>query len=314
MTPKHLTSGKMRKDRLTRVDQKNSHYRNMSVSPGTNLNAKRFAHKKNKGSHIKQLTRRFESALPILLSHASPRLNKIRQLILSGELVIIPIGFRCHTRRKIEGKYGPISEKTLPFDAGFFPPQSVASIIRSGKVNLGKQHGQDDYSICIKQEKQYEIDRGHGIVFSTSDYPDIDAAIETCSRKDRNKYLDSTFGYYTLNSKHNFVLAHYNWHRLACTADPNKSSDPAENIKNINRMLNRRLERMFHNCKKANWIIFVFAETQCYEFMKIDQQYFDLKDLSQILEAASSTLPQSAIFVKQWEDISSSKKLLSVIG
>lgn len=279
-----------------------------------NSTASRLAHSKHKGLKVKQLVRSARPAIPILLSYASPRLRIIRQLISSGELLIVPIGFRCFTRRRIENMYGPIHEKTLPFDAGFFPPQSVASMLRNMEAFPEVEPMQDRYPVCIKSEKQHDANKGHGIVFKTSSYIDIDTAIKTCRRKDRNKYIDSTLGYYTLDIKNNFVLAHYNWHQLASLSDPKKSSDPLENIKNISRMLSRRLERMINDCRKANWVVFTYAETQGYDFMKIDDQYFDLKDLSVITKAASCMLPQSDIFVKPWEDINSPKKLLDVIA
>ena len=53
-------------------------------------------------------------------------INKIHK---TGELAIIPVGFRCHTKMllKRDIKY----RNLLPFDNGFFPPESVVSILRN---------------------------------------------------------------------------------------------------------------------------------------------------------------------------------------
>ena len=52
-----------------------------------------------------------------------------------GDVAIIPIGFRCYTKELISQRLG-ISQPSMPFDNGFFPPSSVESILRNPKVKL----------------------------------------------------------------------------------------------------------------------------------------------------------------------------------
>ena len=65
----------------------------------------------------------------------SPSEFTLQALVKNGEVAIIPIGFRCQTKLSIATELN-ISQATLPFDNGFFPPASVASIIRNPIVNL----------------------------------------------------------------------------------------------------------------------------------------------------------------------------------
>ena len=45
----------------------------------------------------------------------------------------IPVGYRCFTGKR---KAFNLKVRSLPFDNGFFPPQSIASILKSGNMNL----------------------------------------------------------------------------------------------------------------------------------------------------------------------------------
>ena len=103
--------------------------------------------------------------------------------------------------------------------------------------------------------------------------------MESRDIKNINKYLDSTFGYYTLDLDNEFVLAHYNWHIFADKDKLKGIYDPILNIKNINNILNRRIERMLNKCNTAKYILLIFGEAQEYKYMMIDDCHFDLEDV-----------------------------------
>tara|TARA_B100000886_G_C20405598_1_gene484604 strand:+ start:1344 stop:1625 length:282 start_codon:yes stop_codon:yes gene_type:complete len=77
-----------------------------------------------------------------------------------------------------------------------------------------------------------------------------------------NSYLDNTGGYFTLDTKHNYVLAHYNWSKLS----PNKRSkgiiDMAFHLENLTSTMNRRIERMMDICHSAKIIFFIYRNHQ----------------------------------------------------
>ena len=131
--------------------------------------------------------------------------------------------------------------------------------------------------------------------------------------KNINKYLDSTYAYYTLDLQHNFVLAHYNWHELA---DINKSkgiTSPEININNINNILNKRIQRMFNMCKSAKYIFFIFDEDQQYNYMMIDNEHFDLHNLKNLKTTVNDVFSAQS-FVTRFSDVNSADKILRILG
>jgi hypothetical protein len=271
------------------------------------------AHAKAKYANTKRHLRKLRLIVPLILNYIVPDRIRIKKMRLSGALIILPIGFRCHTRRIIEETLGPIYNESLPFDAGFFSPKSIENIFRHCEINLRSGPGRANYAVCIKHENYSDHIYGRGIKFTRSTYKEIDASVANCKRKERNKYIDSTFGYYTLDMENKFILAHYNWHRLASTIDPGRSSNEKINISNINQILNRRIKRMLHICSAAKYVLMVYAETQDYSFMMIDDERYDLADLDAVQRAASARLGDQVVFAKKWSDVNSPQKILNLI-
>lgn len=234
---------------------------------------------------------------------------RIRRIIASGRVVIAPSGFRCFTKEHLYPALG-ISQPSLPFDSGFFPPQAIADIIKEHEINLSANDAETN-TACIKYEGYNDPIHGYGIKFEKSTYVTIDGLAKYKNQKDINKLLDSTYGYYTLDVKNSYVLAHYNWHRFAF---PEKSPVPslASNISEVNGIMNRRIQRLFESCKNAQLIIFIYHETQGYKFMAIDDEYFDLVDLTPIRSALKSKF-NAKVIVLNASEIKTPKIALNII-
>lgn len=228
--------------------------------------------------------------------------------------MIIPVGFRCFTKSKIKEYLGVELKKSYPFDNGFFPPISIARVLTNKKVDLNFDQPKPNHTVCIKYENYNDPIFGYGIKFDVSTYEEIDSAAASRDMEDINKYLDSSFGYYTLDTENEFILAHYNWHIFASDNKPERIYDPIANINKINDILNRRLDRLFEKCNAAKYILFVFGETQGYRHMMIDDHHFDLDDLSPIEKVAREMFPDSSVFVKKLDDVNSPQKVLSLLN
>ncbi|MDL2191266.1 hypothetical protein QQF40_07655 [Cobetia sp. LC6] len=236
------------------------------------------------------------------------KLEVISKRVSNGELAIIPIGFRCYTK-KILGK-NSILQASLPFDNGFFPSSSVASIIINGEVDLvncgvSSKHGHD---VCIKKENLIDGFSKKYIHFRRSDYHDIDEFVSSSKKNDLNNFLDSTRGYYTLDRFHNYVLAHYNWHKSADSKLSKGISDPVENIKAINDIMNKRIARMNRMCESASDVFFIYYNHQGYDYMKIDDCVYEARNLGVIRDAVVSKYGYKC----QVKEVSSDCDLLSV--
>ena len=192
-----------------------------------------------------------------------------------------------------------IIQKTLPFDVGFFSPDSVCSIIQNPVINLYYPDNYKTHKICYKYEKYDE----YNIKFVTSTYENINKSVVESQKNDINIYLDSTYGYYTLDTSHNYILAHYNWHPLA---DVNKShgiTDPKENLRNITNILNKRIKRMFDIVEHTKYVFFVYYNPQKYKYMIIDDRYFDLDDLSNLKYLIEKKFGKNKIVIRS-DDLS----------
>jgi len=142
--------------------------------------------------------------------------------------------------------------------------------------------------VCIKTENHHESDEGIGIKFETSTYEEVNALIESSPKSKLNKYLDATYGYYTTDKQHKYVLAHYNWHKLSPDKKSKGVTEPIMNIPLINEMFNRRIQRLFEMCTKAKHIFFIFHNHQNYNYMKIDDQYYSLNDFDEFDKTCNS--------------------------
>ncbi len=204
---------------------------------------------------------------------------KLLSLLKSGDIAIIPIGFRCHTKSMIKSKLG-FSQPSLPFDSGFFSPHAVASIFTLPKVALSYVDTATN-TVCKKYENYQEVEKGTGIKFELSSYKEIDSLVSSIDMPKINQHLDSTFGYYTLDKKHKFILAHYNWHLFADDVKSKGVKSPKDNIPLINEMLNKRIERMLELCHKAKYVFFVYLN-QNGDYIKIGDEFYDLTDYSNL--------------------------------
>ena len=238
---------------------------------------------------------------------------KVKNLLQSGKLALIPAGFRCHTKQHLAESLG-VEQASLPFDSGFFSPHSVASILRNKEIRLSYSQGDDKtHSVCIKSEHFLDERLGRGIEFRRSSYEELSSLVASRQQEDISKYLDSTFGYYTLDERNMFVLAHYNWHKFSAKENNNGIIDPKINVPNINGLLNRRLKRMFDLCEVAEYVVFVVGEFQEYEFITIDEETFNLSDLGSLNDAAREVIGGKCVVAK-YSEIDTAIKLLKTIG
>jgi hypothetical protein len=243
-----------------------------------------IAHKERpNGPFIKKKYLEYKQKLEA--SASLPENAKLLSLLQSGEVAIIPIGFRCHTKMVIKDRLG-FSQASLPFDSGFFSPHSVASIFSSPKVALNYS---DDasHTVCKKYDNYIEKGKGKGIKFEVSSYQEINDAVSSRSTPNINQYLDSSFGYYTLDRKHSFILAHFNWHFLADDVISKGLKGPENNFPLINKILNARIERMLEMCERAKYIFFVHQNTNG-DYLKIGDEFFDLNDFSELKSCLDS--------------------------
>lgn len=266
-------------------------------------------------SLIIKLSRKVHNkAKKILRILLSPSAIKLIILYNSGQLVILPIGFRCWTKGLILKSLWCIEmKKSYPFDNGFFTPLSVARVLKRKRINLNCDQLNPNHTVCIKHEAYNDSTFGYGIKFNKSTYKEINSLAISRETTGINKYLDSTFGYYTVDIENQFILAHYNWHAFASNDDSNRVYNPSTNIENINNTLNRRLDRMFKKCRSAKYILFIFAENQDYKYMMIDDDYFDLTDWSPVEEVAKELFPDSIIFVKNIDTVDSPEKVIQLL-
>ncbi len=237
----------------------------------------------------------------------SPAKIELKKMVDRGEVAIIPIGFRCFTKMDTYSSL-EISQQSLPFDSGFFPPSSVVSILRNPIINLSYSN----HSVCMKYENHHDTVLGLGIKFQTSTYDEINTLATSKDMREINNYLDGTYCYYTLDPQHNYVLAHYNWHKFASQSHSERMFDPEINIKNINDTLNKRIERMFSLCNAAKYIFFVFGEYQEYEYMMIDDHHFDLHNFKNIEHVANDIFSTQS-FVITANEIDNADLLLKKI-
>jgi hypothetical protein len=231
------------------------------------------------------------------------------KLVDNGDVAIIPIGFRCFTAKMIEKKLG-IQQESFPFNSGFFSPNSVASVLKNPKINLQFNDQGKTHAVCIKTEMNVDSDYGLGIKFNSSSYEEINSRAKNRDVKGINSLLDSTFGYYTLDRSHKFVLAHYNWHEFAGKSKSNGITSPAVNLVKINETLNKRISRMFERCSKAKHIYFIFGEEQGYKYMQIDDIYQPLDDFSE-LDKVCREIYGSKFSILNIEDIETASELVA---
>jgi hypothetical protein len=241
-----------------------------------------------KGPFIEQKLRQYKQEMATIKNHIS-NLSELQRI---GAAAIIPIGFRCFTAEYLRRRIG-LSQNTHPFDVGFFPPASVASILKFPQISLCIQQ-RSSFDICQKYENHKHPTHGNGIKFCRSSKQEIDLEVSDKSKGEINQYLDASFGYYTLDNRHGYVLAHYNWHAFASEKYSRGCTDMSINLKNATETLNRRIDRMMKLCHAAEVVIFVYYNPNSYEYMQIDDEICDLCDLSEVKHAAKAVFNSKA--------------------
>lgn len=234
------------------------------------------------GRHIKQKINQYKRSLR---SRYSDEKSKINSLVNNREICIIPIGFRCFTKKWIHDNLG-VKQPSLPFDSGFFSPFSVASLLRNPTVSMNMSS--ETHNVCIKTSVYHDDKHGSGIAFESSDYETINNIVKEPTTPKINKYLDSTFGYYTLNKQHKFILAHYNWHKLSDIKKSKGITNPEENLNLINSLFERRIERMFNLIKNSNKVILLFLNNPKNKYLKIDDEFYFLDEIDHIKNSLNS--------------------------
>ena len=182
------------------------------------------------------------------------------------EQIHIPCGFRCGTKARYQ-----IKQPSLPFDSGFFNPESIIRFLNAEKIEINMENA----SPCIKTPDYIE-NNIFGIKFEESNYKFINNYIKKNGYD--NRYLDGTNGYYTLCKEYGFVLAHYNWH---VTSDIKKNkgiTNPKENINIINNIFTRRKHRILEWIDNAKEINLYFHDHQTHIFMRVNENKYDLRD------------------------------------
>ncbi|WP_148294116.1 hypothetical protein [Azospirillum sp. B506] len=238
--------------------------------------------------------------------------RELHELIASGQLALIPAGFRCHTKLLLSEKFH-VSQESLPFDSGFFPPAAVASLLRSDRVDLAQFGSEKGHAVCMKFEHFMHEEFGNGIKFQTSSYEEIDELARDRNAPNINQFLDSTFGYYTCDLRNCFVLAHFNWHKFSDIKNSGGSYDVLRNITHASSILTKRVNRMHETCFRAKWVVFAIYDIKKYKYMMIDDAIFDLNDFDVILSAATEVYGNKCQVVAL-SQINSPQDILDIIS
>ena len=189
----------------------------------------------------------------------------------------IACGFRCYCKKQIK-KNLKIKQPSLPFDSGFFSPNSIINFLEKDEVDINIKNT----TPCTKTEDFYHNDI-LGINFESSTYNKINNFIKKNGYS--NNYLDNTRGYYTLCKDYGFILAHYNWHASSRPRLNKGVVDPEENLKKINPILTRRKQRLLDLINTSDKINLCFYEDQNFEFMRIDQLSYSLSSDLNLLKS-----------------------------
>ena len=191
-----------------------------------------------------------------------------------NDCCFIPVGFRCFAVN--QPKRHNLTAKTLPFDFGFFSPQSIVSVLKSGNMNflLDDKKEPKNFSFCKKLK---EVDSNKLLSMDGDSFQEISESEIDEQLKDGydNKLLDSSCGYYTLNKEHNCVLAHYLWHK----SSKNYKTNYRNTIDILSGMFQRRLNRLNELCANHKNKFFIHYHCQPYNSVKINNNEYDLTDM-----------------------------------
>jgi len=181
------------------------------------------------------------------------------------------------------------------------------------RVSRVRGYKNTTHTVCIKLDNYNDDLLGKWIKFKKSSYKEILQCTKFKAQIDINTYLDSTFGFYTLDIKNKFVLAHYNWHHFSEDTKSKGIHDPSINIPNINTILNNRIDRMFKLCEKAKHVVFIYLNSNKYKYMAIDDETYDLNDLSYLTQTAKEVIGDKCL-VTHFSEVNTVSKLLEKIN
>lgn len=194
-----------------------------------------------------------------------------------NDCCFIAVGYRCFTAAFMKIKKHNLVFETLPFDNGFFPPQSIASILKCGNMNLllDDEKEPKNFSFCKKYGEPNFRNRflsTEGKSFQVISEIEIDEQLK--SGYD-NKLLDHLRGYYVLNEDHDYVLAHYLWHK----SSEKYKTNYRNKIDIISSMFQRRLKRLNEICAGHKNKFFIHYHYQPYNSVRIRDIEYDLTDM-----------------------------------
>lgn len=139
-----------------------------------------------------------------------------------------------------------------------------------------------DYRVCIKDEYIEDSGGSMCIRFQESSYAEIDERISHPGQPNINRFLDSTFGYYTLDTRHGYVLAHYNWHKFACGIKGDRPESSKSWLKGAEQIMNRRLSRLDTMCRTARSILCVHDKLPSLKTLKIGPVDYQLSSHNEV--------------------------------
>lgn len=204
----------------------------------------------------------------------------------------IPIGYRCYTTGPLKGLN--LTGFTLPFNNGFFPPQSIASVLKTGNMDLLLDINKEpeNFVFCKKLIPISDPKRPgsslDGNSFQTITETEINEHIE---KGYDNRFLDSDSGFYTLHKEHNYILAHYLWHKSSKKYTTNYRNIVPE----ISSMFQRRLIRLNEMCETHKNRFFVHYNRQAYGSVKINDVEYDLTDMSILKNQLNETFGENIL-------------------
>ena len=231
----------------------------------------------------------------------SSAISKLAKLHHSGDLFCVSLGLRCNNPTKIVELIGS-AQPSYPFDAGFFTPQSVLKILKKGNICCTDFIEKNSNNLLSMYKHEYYIKNGKlGIYFKSIEFGRLNSIIDSYSNitlSARCGFLDGTLGYFTLNSSFDFILAHYIWHKKSLAQYNQGVTDVRINISKAVEILNRRIERFNHKVASSKFNIFIYGEYQGFDFMRINDNYYDLNKVGGLREYVLSLNSNSkALFI-----------------
>lgn len=212
------------------------------------------------------------------------KFSKFDQILVNS--CFIPIGYRCWTKNPLK-KYNLVSQ-SLPFDAGFFSPQSIVNILQTNDMSLLLKKNNDPKNFCFVKKEYFTDGRyltkkdDKKVVFEKDGECFVSISEETIDedfgKTTGNQILDAKGGFFTLHKKHYYILAHFLWHRSSV----HYKNDFRNEINSISEMFKRRLQRLRNLCDSHRHKFFIYYQQQPYNSVIINNKSFDLTNINLI--------------------------------